>query len=134
MIFVFNCFLNLIISIEKFYFINFVYTSDTDVDKTNPCSSTECGPNSKCRVVNEIAVCTCLPTYVGRPPMCRPECVSNSDCPATQSCVKQKCTDLCPTSCGLYTNCRVINHAALCNCAMGYTGDPFTVCFPIPCE
>ncbi|KAI4480699.1 hypothetical protein M0802_014155, partial [Mischocyttarus mexicanus] len=105
---------------------------DIAVDKTDPCSNAECGPNSKCRVINEVAVCSCLPTYVGRPPACRPECVSNSDCPATQSCVKQKCTNLCPSSCGLYTDCRVINHAPLCSCSMGYTGDPFTVCFPIP--
>ena len=98
----------------------------------HPCQPSPCGPNSQCREVNEQAVCSCLPNYVGSPPGCRPECVVSSECPLTQACLNQKCVDPCPGTCGVSARCEVINHSPICSCEQGYTGDPFTRCYPIP--
>lgn len=98
----------------------------------NPCVPSPCGPNSQCREVNGQAVCSCLPTYVGSPPGCRPECVVSSECPLDKACANQKCVDPCPGVCGQNANCRVNNHSPICSCSPGYTGDPFSRCYPIP--
>lgn len=108
-----------------------VYSAN-DVEKRNPCSPSPCGPNSQCREINDQAVCSCLPTYIGSPPGCRPECVSSSECPSQLACINQKCENPCPSPCGLQTNCVVVNHSPICSCLPGYSGDPFTRCTPIP--
>lgn len=100
--------------------------------ETNPCSPSPCGPNSNCRDVNGLAVCTCLPNFIGSPPNCRAECVVNSQCSQDLACVNQKCISPCPDPCGISTQCRVISHSPICVCNLGYTGDPFTRCFPAP--
>jgi len=98
----------------------------------DPCAPSPCGPNSQCRNVNGQAVCSCLPTYIGSPPGCRPECVVSSECAQNRACVNQKCVDPCPGTCGLNARCEVINHSPICSCQFGFTGDPFTRCFTIP--
>lgn len=45
----------------------------------NPCVPSPCGPYSLCREIKNNAVCSCLPNYIGAPPMCKPECVVSSD-------------------------------------------------------
>lgn len=107
----------------------FIILVDTPRDVCNP---SPCGPNSQCRVINNQAVCSCLPIFIGSPPACRPECVTSSDCSLVLACVNQKCQDPCPGSCGQNSNCRVIKHNPICSCKNGYTGDPFTVCFQTP--
>lgn len=97
----------------------------------NPCTPSPCGPNSQCRVVGETPVCSCLPNYVGRSPNCRPECTINSECPANQACINERCGDPCPGACGLYAQCTVTNHRPICTCPLGYTGDPFSNCIEI---
>lgn len=74
-------------------------------------------------------MCSCLPTYTGSPPGCRPECTVSSECPQNKACIAQKCSDPCPGTCGINSDCRVINHNPLCSCLPGYTGDPFTSCY-----
>lgn len=81
---------------------------------------------------NNQAICSCLSSYIGSPPNCRPECVASAECPLNRACVNQKCVDPCPNSCGLNANCRVINHSPICFCDNGYTGDPFASCFRAP--
>lgn len=98
----------------------------------NPCQPSPCGPNSQCREINEQAVCSCLPNYIGSPPGCRPECVSSNECPSNKACINQKCLDPCPGVCGTNANCRVNNHSPICACNNGFTGEPFTRCYPIP--
>lgn len=98
----------------------------------SPCQPSPCGPNSKCREFNSQPACSCLPDYVGNPPLCRPECTQSSECAFDKSCVNMKCVDPCPGTCGTNANCRVHNHSPLCTCRSGYTGDPFYVCRPIP--
>lgn len=102
------------------------------MEPKTPCTPSPCGPNSQCREVNDQAVCSCLPNYIGSPPGCRPECVVSSECFLDKACSNQKCVDPCPGTCGLNSLCRVVNHSPVCSCNPGHTGDPFTRCFPIP--
>lgn len=112
---------------------------DTDDDfsvedevEQNSCQPSPCGPNSQCREINNQAVCSCLPNFFGSPPACRPECTVSSECSLDKACVNNKCIDPCIGSCGLNSNCQVINHSPICSCKIGHTGDPFTICRPIP--
>lgn len=94
----------------------------------NPCHPTPCGPNSQCREINGQAVCSCIQGYIGSPPTCRPECVTNADCPQTEACSNQKCRDPCIGTCGISAKCMVVNHNPICSCLPQYTGDPFVRC------
>lgn len=95
-----------------------------------PCIPSPCGPNSQCREVGTTAVCSCLQNYIGRPPNCRPECTINAECAGNFACINERCKDPCPGSCGLSAICNVVNHSPVCVCSQGYTGDPFTACYP----
>lgn len=98
----------------------------------NPCLPSPCGPNSQCRDIGGSPSCSCLPTYIGNPPNCRPECSINSDCPSNLACITEKCRDPCPGSCGALARCSVTNHIPICTCPEELTGDPFTNCYPKP--
>lgn len=93
-----------------------------------------CGPNSECRVSGDSPSCSCLADFTGSPPNCRPECVTNSECPSTQACINQNCKDPCSGLCGLNANCRVFSHTPMCLCQEGFTGDPFSQCNPVRAE
>lgn len=54
----------------------------------------------------------------------------STECPQDKACIKQKCRDPCPGTCGLHTRCQVINHNAICSCSKGFVGDPFVRCIP----
>jgi hypothetical protein len=93
----------------------------------DPCYPSPCGPNAQC---NE-GICTCLPEYQGDPYRgCRPECVLNSDCPRDKACIRNKCTDPCPGTCGQNAICDVINHIPMCSCPVGMAGNAFIECRP----
>jgi len=100
----------------------------------NPCIPSPCGLYSYCKDSNGYPSCSCQENYIGSPPNCRPECTINEECPKNKACMKQKCQDPCPGSCGVNANCNVYNHNPICSCIDGYTGDPFTSCYvkPIP--
>lgn len=98
----------------------------------HPCQPSPCGPNSQCKELNGQAVCSCLPAFIGNPPGCRPECVTSAECSHTKACLKNKCSDPCPNTCGQNANCQVIHHSPICSCKIDFTGDPFTRCYPIP--
>lgn len=94
-----------------------------------PCVPSPCGSNAICKEQNNAGACTCIPGYTGNPyEGCRPECVLNSDCPSNKACVRNKCVDPCPGTCGTNAECQVINHLPSCSCRIGYTGDPFVIC------
>lgn len=97
-------------------------------DQGDPCIPSPCGPNAVCQNANGQPSCSCLPTYIGIPPSCRPECLINPDCPPEKSCINMKCKDPCPGSCGDNAECKVVNHAVTCSCKIGYTGNPFVQC------
>lgn len=108
----------------------------------DPCIPSPCGPNSICKVTSEAPSCSCLPGFVGSPPYCKPECISNTECPTHQACINQKCMDPCVDACGLNAQCYVISHSPTCSCLAGYTGNPFFDChirepeldFTSPCQ
>lgn len=99
---------------------------------TNPCEPNPCGPNSSCRVINDLPACTCLKDYIGRAPNCRPECTINSECSSNMSCQKNRCVNPCRGSCGPFTLCRVVSHNPVCTCQQNYIGDPFSGCSLAP--
>lgn len=94
----------------------------------NPCIPSPCGPNSVCQNVNLQPVCACVPNYLGRPPNCRPECSTNSECSPSLACMNERCRDPCIGSCGWNAECRVISHSPKCYCSSGYEGDPYSGC------
>lgn len=100
----------------------------------NPCVPSPCGPNSECRDVGNTPSCSCLTSFIGSPPNCRPECTIHADCPSDRACINSKCQDPCPGSCGVSAVCNVLNHIPICTCIEAYVGDPFTSCRPKPLE
>jgi hypothetical protein len=100
----------------------------------DPCHPNPCGPHATCRDIGGSPSCACLPSYFGNPPNCRPECTVNSDCPSNKACLRERCIDPCPGSCGAGAQCSVINHTPMCTCPAGYIGDPFVNCYPKPPE
>lgn len=98
-------------------------------EERNPCNPSPCGANAVCKERNGAGACTCLPEYFGDPYTgCRPECVTNSDCPKERACVNNKCKDPCPGVCGLNAECNVVNHSPSCWCLPGYTGNALVSC------
>ena len=121
--------LPIISSMLLFCLYLFCYTAPPRPE--DPCLPSPCGPNSRCRAVNQQAVCSCLPNYIGSPPSCRPECIVSSECPLDRACVNQRCSDPCPNTCGVRAQCTTKNHNPICACPPGLSGDPFTQCIPI---
>lgn len=115
-----------------FRLFNLTFPRTATIKESDPCNPSPCGSNSQCRTVNEHAVCTCLANFIGTPPNCRPECVVNSECSRELACIDKRCRSPCVNSCGINTQCKVINHSPICICNIGYTGDPFIKCFPAP--
>lgn len=95
----------------------------------NPCVPSPCGPNSQCQVKGDTPSCSCLPEFIGSPPNCKPECITNSECPYNKACINMKCKDPCPGACGQNAICQVVSHVPRCSCLSGYNGDPFIQCY-----
>lgn len=92
---------------------------------TDPCSRSPCGPNTQCNS----GICICLPEYFGDPYVgCRPECVLSTDCSTDKACIRNKCVDPCPGTCGQNSLCNVINHTPMCSCPPGTAGNAFISC------
>jgi hypothetical protein len=99
------------------------------IEISTPCNPNPCGSNAQCREQNGAGSCTCNADYIGNPyEGCRPECVLNSDCPSNKACIRNKCQDPCPGTCGQNADCQVVNHLPSCTCYQGYVGDPFRLC------
>lgn len=106
-----------------------MFVEETEIQiPVDPCIPSPCGPNSQCKVSGTSPSCSCLPNYVGVPPNCKPECISNSECANHLACINQKCRDPCPGTCGINAECRVVSHTPNCICIPGYFGDPFFQC------
>lgn len=98
-------------------------------EKTSPCEPSPCGANAICKEHNSAGSCICLPDYIGNPyEGCRPECTVNTDCAPNRSCIRNKCQDPCPGTCGPMAICETINHSPVCSCSPGYTGEPYYRC------
>lgn len=93
----------------------------------DPCVPYPCGSNTKCLD----GQCSCLAEYQGDPYIgCRPECVMNNDCTSHLACIRNKCKDPCPGTCGQNAICNVYNHIPICSCPAGMSGNAFTQCRP----
>jgi len=102
-------------------------------ETATPCQPSPCGANAVCREQNGAGSCSCLSEYIGNPyEGCRPECVLNTDCAPNRACIRNKCQDPCPGTCGQNADCQVVNHLPSCTCRPGHTGDPFRFCNVIP--
>jgi hypothetical protein len=99
-----------------------------DPDPVDPCLASPCGPNSICQSIDNTVACSCKPSFIGKPPSCRPECVFSSDCPLNLACSNYKCVDPCVGACGANAQCSAVSHSANCRCLPGFTGDPFSAC------
>lgn len=87
----------------------------------DPCNPSPCGPNAQCNN----GVCTCLAEYQGDPYLgCRPECVLNTDCPLTQTCLRNKCVDPCI----LVIKMQFATYTIMCTCPAGMTSNAFVFC------
>lgn len=114
-------------------FFDFLAPAPKPSTPIDPCYPSPCGPNARCRSENGFATCECLPEYQGNPyESCRPECLISSDCAMNKACIRNKCQDPCPGTCGLSAICSVSNHIPICYCPEGTTGDAFRICEPIP--
>ena len=111
------------------YHLKFIkYIAAPKPVEDDPCNPSPCGSNAQCNN----GICTCLPEYQGDPYRgCRPECVLSSDCPRDKACVRNKCIDPCPGTCGQNAECSVVNHIPICTCLPGYTGSAFVICRPV---
>jgi len=107
-------------------------TTPPPTAQVNPCLPSPCGPFATCQDRGGYPSCTCMPSYIGSPPYCRAECSINSDCISDKACIREKCRDPCPGSCGINALCTVINHTPACTCPDGYSGDPFSNCYLAP--
>ena len=114
------------------YIVMFSAPPSPPPPRTDPCYPSPCGSNAHCRIENSFAVCECIPEYHGNPyEGCRPECLVSSDCPMNQACIRNRCQDPCPGTCGVSAVCTVSNHIPICTCPERTTGDAFRICVPI---
>lgn len=111
--------------------MSFLLITEQPPAPTNPCQPSPCGPNAECQVRGDSPACSCIANYIGVPPNCRPECTINPECPPHLACMQKKCRDPCIGLCGSNAQCSVVNHHAVCACAEGYTGNPFSTCEPV---
>jgi hypothetical protein len=110
-------------------FSNCYQQQNAIIENPTPCQPSPCGANAVCKEYNNAGSCTCLVDYVGNPyEGCRPECTVNTDCTPNKACIRNKCQDPCPGTCGLVATCAVVNHLPVCSCPPGYTGDPYQQC------
>lgn len=98
----------------------------------DPCVPSPCGPHDVCSIYGDgVALCDpCFGPNTQQNPRCRPECVSNSDCPFDRACLGQRCLDPCPGSCGHNAVCNVYEHNPICSCPPGLYGNPYEHCSP----
>lgn len=121
------------------YGINYVFSAvilatPTPSVPSRPCSPSPCGINAYCHERFDTAICECVPNYRGNPYQgCQPECLVNTDCPKSQACIKTRCQDPCPGTCGVGAICTVSNHVPICSCPLPTIGDAFTLC-QVPVE
>lgn len=103
--------------------------TESPKQSTDPCDPNPCGSNADC--FN--GECRCQDNYQGNPyDGCRPECTLSADCQRNQACMRNRCVDPCPGTCGVNAVCEVSNHIPVCSCIQGYEGDPFSSCRPKP--
>ncbi|KAG8232834.1 hypothetical protein J437_LFUL013160, partial [Ladona fulva] len=114
-----------------------------DIDE---CTGGPCHPTAECINTPGSFRCSCPIGTVGDP-FIAPGCVAPNECEDDGSCGETlacrssdgllKCMDPCAsTSCGPGAVCNVYEHAPVCNCPVGFLGDPndpSVGCFKVEC-
>ncbi|CAG7824943.1 unnamed protein product, partial [Allacma fusca] len=102
---------------------------------SDPCITGVCGKNAKCRVVNQIPVCSCAPGFTGDPfDECKvqlPEDIILGPSNITSG-ENDVSTSPCQAmTCGRNAQCTVLGDGRpICRCMEGYNqGDPYTACY-----
>jgi len=107
----------------------FILATPAPPVSSRPCNPSPCGTNAYCYERFDTAICECISNYRGNPYQgCQPECLVNTDCPKSQACIRMRCQDLCPGTCGVGAICTVSNHVPICSCPLPTIGDAFTLC------
>lgn len=117
------------------YFINIILLLTaiiigSDNTTAQPCSPNPCDSNASCDTYgDQFAICNvCVGTNAANNAACRPECILSSDCAFNKACLKNKCVDPCPGSCGVNAQCTVYQHDPICECVSGFEGNPYEYC------
>lgn len=103
----------------------------TDPDKSNLGIPPLCGFFSSQKDGPDGPVCACLPGFSGSPPNCTPQCSVNTDCESDKVCFSFRCTNICGSVCSANSDCKIVNHATICECKEGFEGDAYADCKPI---
>ncbi|CAH2073961.1 unnamed protein product, partial [Iphiclides podalirius] len=96
------------------------------------CTPNPCDSNAICDSYGgQMAICiSCVgPPHLNNP-SCRAECILSSDCEFSKACLRNKCVDPCPGSCGVNADCLVYHHDPICRCREGFEGNPYEHCKP----
>lgn len=105
-------------------------------DESDPCKAnpSPCPAGIKCFSYNKVAICdNCASPDSFNNPECRPQCTTDSECPASMACINRRCEDPCLNTCGINSECRVIYHKPNCRCMSNMIGNPYESC-TIPSE
>ncbi|CAG0885574.1 unnamed protein product [Cyprideis torosa] len=99
----------------------------------NPCVPSPCGRNTRCEVnAQGGAVCKCLDGFFPKPDTitgCDVQCRSDGECGRGQACINSRCTNPCERiTCGRNAFCTLRGSSAVCECATGYRGNPYSSC------
>lgn len=114
----------------------FIYRSEKCLD-IDECEINPCHLTAKCINLHGGYKCVCPTGTAGDPDsigcFTPDQCNIDSDCPDTQACIRHSCADPCLfANCGENAICSVNDHAAICQCQVGFIGDA-SGCFKVEC-
>ena len=98
-------------NLKRYFQVLFLQCCSYDfffTEPSDPCAEYYCGANSVQRVKNGQCICSCQEGFIDIPPNCRPECVTNSQCPENKACARYKCFDPCVGVCGSNALCKIL--------------------------
>ena len=98
----------------------------------DPCVLNKpCAENALCTATIDSFLCRCLDGYKGDPNIkCESEgCINDNHCQESQKCLNNQCIDPCENfNCVQNADCKIVDHAAVCDCLPGFIGNPNRYC------